>query len=209
MDATMRADTMRRINEVLQVWAVVRPAAAEMWQDTELDPDKAFAWLARIAAVDPELPVTHELVTAIDRLTVMFGVSHRDIAAMTGQRAELIDKWHTRPLRSAKSREVMLMHAEGYTPVEIAAALNVRRNNVYRWLEEAEVTPNRRRRAYPPKARQKAALLYKAGRTYSEIGKALDVPSTHVATILRSAHRAGELPEYGERFQQEVYQKKG
>lgn len=139
-------------------------------------------------------------IQAVGRLHFLHGFSAEVIAGMTDVPTAVIAEAIVRSPRNRAQTEVMTLHLDGYTPVQIERETGVRRTQVYRWLEEAGHHPNRRNVELPDATRTRVVEMYKKGATYPAISARLDITESQVSTALRQAHRSGQLPQYGERW---------
>lgn len=196
----MEKRAIERMADAVRRWSTTRAAVAADLEPYALDPDQALDLLVEIATAEysgSNWPIS--AARALDRLTVMHGMEPEVIAAMTGRSPDELQTMAKRSWRSPRSRDVLLLHREGFTPAEIAEQIGISKVLVYRWIADAGMQPHRRNASYPATTRGRAIELYRSGRTYSQIARSLRVPVGHVPNLLRSAHRRGELPEYGSR----------
>jgi hypothetical protein len=140
-------------------------------------------------------------VQAVGRLVFLHGFTEAQVALMAGVDTWVVSDAVKRSPRSRAQGEVLRAHLAGMTPQEIENELGIKRQMVYRWLEEAGHRPNTKRSRTVPELTQTSAVkLYRAGESIAGICVQLDLDEVQVETILRRAANAGELPGYGERW---------
>lgn len=179
----------RNLTEVLNLHGITLEDARDLCATIYLDAD-----------ANDVRALEHEGVRAVGRLHFLHGFTAEQISLMTDAPVELIAATIERSPRTQAQRQVMALHLDGFTPLEITRQIGVKRALIYRWLEEAGQTPNRRNVKIGKEERQQAITLYKRGASYAEICERTGLSETSVSTVLRTAHKQGELPRYGVRW---------
>lgn len=142
-----------------------------------------------------------ESVAALERLAEA-GLDNNEIATLLDASVSLVTRLAAKT-RESRGRDVLRMHHAGMSVKEIASELGLARNRVYEVLDRAGVTPHRKLTYLDAQTRAEIVRLYRAGEKYADIMGQLKVSKSQVTNSLRSAHRAGSLPEYGERAEAE------
>jgi hypothetical protein len=97
----------------------------------------------------------------------------------------------------AQGPEVVKLHLEGVTPLEISRRTGVARKRVYDILEDIDERPHQSQRRLPQATRDRIVGMYLDGASYGEIQRQLHVEKYQVTNTLRLAKRRGDLPQYG------------
>jgi transposase-like protein len=191
--------------EAVERWQQERQEVRTLFDPYGVDVDAALGLLVAICDAEQVLGAwSADGLRAADRLLVLHGMPVELVAALAGVTVEKLEALSQLGRRNPKSRDVIVAHLDGKTVAQIVEETGVSKQLAYRWLRDAGLTPHRHKQVYPPSMRKRAAQMYRSKRTYSDMAKELRVPQQQVANLLRSAHRHGELPEYGERFASRV-----
>lgn len=100
-------------------------------------------------------------------------------------------------------RTVLALHHKGLSASAIAKEAETPRTAVYKILADAGLKPHRERRKVDPAAKRDAVADYRTGLySYGEIADRRQLTLDDVQNALRAAHKRGQCPEYGRRYEE-------